>query len=78
MQKVPIVDTTGIRAIKEFKIKCKQKGITFLLSGVSKKIRDKFISTSVESTIGKDHIFPDIDSALFYAKQHKLIKSSNK
>lgn len=77
MQKVPIVDTTGIRALKEFQSKCKQKGITFLLSGVSKKIREKFINTSVESSIGKDHIFPDIDSALFYAKQHKLIKSSH-
>lgn len=69
MRKVPIVDTTGIRALKEFKLKCDQKGIVFLLSGVSEKIREKFKNTSVETTIGKDHIFSDIDSALFYAKQ---------
>lgn len=74
MRKVPIVDTTGIRALKEFKLKCDQKGIIFLLSGVSEKIREKFKNTSVETTIGKDHIFSDIDSAFFYAKQHKLIK----
>jgi SulP family sulfate permease len=73
MQKVPLIDTTGIRALKEFQIKCKQKGITFLLSGVSEKIREKFKNTSVESSIGKDHIFSDIDSALFYSKQLKLI-----
>lgn len=70
MQKVPIVDTTGIRALKEFQIKCKKKGILFLISGVSKKIRHRFVSTSVESAIGRDHIFSDIDSALFFAKQH--------
>lgn len=72
MRKVPIVDTTGIRALKEFKLKCDQKGIIFLLSGLPEKIREKFKNTSVEATIGKDHIFSDIDSALSYVKQHKL------
>jgi SulP family sulfate permease len=69
MRKVPIVDTTGIKALKDFKLKCDQKGIIFLLSGVPEKIREKFKNTSVETTIGKDHIFTDIDSALFYSKQ---------
>lgn len=69
MQKVPLIDTTGIKALKEFQIKCKRKEITFLLSGVSEKIREKFKNTSVESSIGKEHIFSDIDTALFYAKK---------
>lgn len=68
MQKVPVIDTTGIKALKEFQKKCHQRGIIFLLSGVTKKIREKFITTSVETSIGKDHIFTDIDSALKYAK----------
>ncbi len=68
MQKVPIVDATGIRALKEFQVKCKQQGITFLLSGVSEKIREKFKNTSIESSIGRDHIFADIDSALIYCR----------
>lgn len=68
MRKVPIVDTTGVRALKEFKAKCDSQGIVFLISGMQEKIRKKFKDTSIESTIGKDHIFPDIDSALFYAK----------
>lgn len=69
MRKVPIVDTTGIRALKEFKHKCDQKGIVFLLSGVREKIRDQFKNTSVETTIGKEHIFADIDSALVFAER---------
>jgi len=72
MRKVPIVDTTGIRALKEFQIKCKQKGITFLLSGVSEKMREKFKETSIESSIGNEHIFSDIDSALLYVYQARL------
>lgn len=69
MRKVPIIDTTGIRALKEFKAKCDKEGIVFLISGMQDKIRKKFKDTSIESTIGKDHIFPDTDSAIFYAKK---------
>ena len=68
MQKVTLVDTTGIKALKEFQHKCKQKGITFLLSGVSESLKEKFKDTSVESSIGQDHIFRDINSALAYAR----------
>jgi SulP family sulfate permease len=78
MQKVPLVDTTGIRALKEFQAKCKKQGIIFLLSGASEKLREKFKNTSVESAIGQDHIFSDIDSALFYAKQHVLEHTPSK
>lgn len=70
MQKVPVVDATGIKALKEFQVKCKQKEITFLLSGLSEKVREKFKISSVEASIGKDHIFSDIDSALSYAKKN--------
>lgn len=74
MQKVPIIDTTGIKALKDFQVKCKQKGILFLLSGVSEKTRKKFKNTSVESSIGKNHIFSNIDAALSYAKIHKRVQ----
>ena len=68
MHKVPLVDITGMRALKAFQAKCKQKGILFLLSGVSKKVREQFKKARVEKTIGKDHIFSDIHSALSYVK----------
>lgn len=73
MQKASLVDATGIRALKEFQIKCKKKGITFLLSGVSEKIRKRFEDTSVTSSLGKDHIFPDIDAALSYVKAEEIL-----
>lgn len=70
MQKVPIVDTTGMRALKEFQLKCKQTGILFLLSGVSSSVRKSLRTAKVESSIGKNHLFPDIHSALSYAKKN--------
>lgn len=71
MRKVPIIDTTGIKALKEFKLKCNQKGILFLVSEVQEKIIKKFKNTSVEASVGKAHMFANIDSAIFYAKQYK-------
>jgi SulP family sulfate permease len=71
MHKVPIVDTTGIRALKAFKSKCDQKGILFLISGVSEDLREKFQNSSLEETIGEEHIFSGIDAALAYAKGYE-------
>lgn len=68
MRKVPIIDTTGIKALKEFKLKCDKKGVVFLVSGIQDKIKQTFKNTSLESTIGQDHIFSNIDSALLFAK----------
>lgn len=66
MSKVPVVDTTGIKALKEFKSKCDKKGIVFLISGLQEKVKNSFKKSNVELTIGEDHIFTDIDSALRY------------
>lgn len=70
MRKVPIVDATGIKALKEFKSKCDKKGIVFLISGAQEKIRHTFKNTNVESAIGKDHMFSDVDSAILFAKKN--------
>lgn len=72
MRKVPIVDTTGIKALKEFKDKCDKKGIVFLISEIQNNVRHIFKNTSVESTIGKEHLFSDIDSAIHFAKENNL------
>lgn len=75
MQKVPIIDATGIKALKDFQNKCKQKGVLFLMSGVTEKLKNKLKITSIESTMGKERIFSDIDSALSYAKSPTLLAS---
>lgn len=68
MRKVPLVDSTGIRALKQFKNKCDQKGIVFLISGPRPEIAHLFSHTGVEASIGKQHIFPHIDKALAYVR----------
>lgn len=68
LNKTPLIDATGIRAIKQFGRKCELKEISFLISDVSKE-QIKFLQdTGIEKLIGKERIFKEIDSALNYAK----------
>lgn len=67
MHKTPLIDATGLKAIKQFAIKCKNKGILFLISEVSQKDHNWF-ARSIEKTVGKEHLFTTLDNALAYAK----------
>ncbi len=68
MHKVPIIDATGIKALKDFQKKCRQKNILFLVSEAEKL-------NTVEKIIEKEHLFTDVKSALTYinlTKSHRL------
>jgi sulfate permease, SulP family len=68
MRKVPIVDATGMRALKNFQAKCKKRGIVLLISGASDKMISRFRKSGLLSLVGEDHIFPDIEAALAYIR----------
>lgn len=69
LQKVPLIDSTGVKAMKSFAAKCHQKGILFLLSGVKPDIAKVLHKNSIEKTVGKNHIFSNIKAALDYARK---------
>ena len=68
MKKVPAVDATGIRALKQFHHKCQELKIVFLLSGVRGELRELFKKTGVTETMGETRIFPHLSDALAYAR----------
>lgn len=68
MRHVPVVDMTGIKALKNFAARCKKENIEFILSGVRPEIMALFNKTNFEATIGKENFFPHIDKALSYTK----------
>lgn len=68
MEKVPIVDSTGIKAIKDFQRKCRDKGIQFLICGASPQLHLIFKKSGVEKVMRNDHFFSTIDSALSFDK----------
>ncbi|MBS4166475.1 putative sulfate transporter YvdB [Neochlamydia sp. AcF65] len=68
LHKTPLIDATGLRAIKQFGLKCKKKGIIFMLADVDDKNYDLFINSGIAEAIGKDLMFKDIEAALAYCK----------
>jgi SulP family sulfate permease len=70
----PLIDATGVRAIKQFQMKCKNKGSTFLISDIDQKNFNLFKKLGIEKAIGKEHMFRDLESALSYTKTREKIK----
>jgi SulP family sulfate permease len=68
LNKMPLIDATGLHAIKQFGMKCKKKGITFLISDIDQKNVELFKKAGIDKTVGKEHLFKDVDSALAYTK----------
>lgn len=72
MRKVPLVDTTGLNALKKFAQKCKESGITFMISGAREELRHLFRKTKLEDMIGKNHFYPHVVNALEAAKDRQV------
>lgn len=66
IDKTPLIDTTGLHALKQFAIKCKKKGILFLISGVNQQQFNLFKKSGVKKIVGKERLFTNLDSALAY------------
>jgi SulP family sulfate permease len=71
MRHVMGIDATGIRALIDIIEQSKRKGTTILLSGMPKSKTDyaTLEKAGVIALVGKDHVFPEITSAVKTAKQ---------
>lgn len=78
MRKVPLVDATGIRALKDFQKKCHQNGVLFCLSGIKEEIRPILQTTNVIQQVGSERVFNHLDDALIFARQYIKASDSKK
>lgn len=68
MRHVPMIDTTGLQALKSFTLKCKNQDIQFLVAGVQPKVLALFKKSKLDQLIGTSHLFPTIDAALDFTR----------
>lgn len=64
VDKMPLIDATGLRAFKQFAMKCKNKNIDFFIAGVSPEIHQLFKKSGVEKAVGKERIFKSLEDAI--------------
>lgn len=69
MRKCPVIDATGIHALKEFNHRCRKSGTVFLMSGLRDEVKSALVKSGVIKQVGEDRIFPHLDDALTYVRQ---------
>ncbi len=69
MRFVPLIDASGVHALKEFHQKCKSSRTTLLLSGVKGQAAKDLKAMGLTDLIGEERIFAHIDEALHYAEK---------
>ena len=69
MRHVPMVDASGMHALKEFLENCRKKNTFLLLSGIHGKTKKELEAYGFVSLIGHQYIFSNIDDALVKAAE---------
>jgi len=75
MRHVPMVDASGMHALKEFYHNCRKGKTVLLLSGIHEQTHKELKVFGLTDLIGEEHIFAHIDAAL--SKAAELTKPSN-
>jgi SulP family sulfate permease len=70
MRNVPVLDSTGMHALRDVVHRSRQDGTIVLLSDVHMQPLVALTGSPVLEEIGKDRMFSDLDSALRYAEAH--------
>jgi SulP family sulfate permease len=68
MRHVPLIDASGMNALKEFYQKCRRQETVLFLSGVQERTERDLHRFGLLQLIGKENIFPHIDAALAAAR----------
>lgn len=69
LRHVPMIDVSGIYALKEFNEQCKKQNIALFLSGAREHLLRDLKKMGLLEAIGEEQIFPHIDAALERANQ---------
>jgi SulP family sulfate permease len=69
MRKVPAIDATGIHALEEFNHKCRNSGMSLVLSGVQEQPYKALKKMGFLEEIGSENVTDHISKALVRAEQ---------
>jgi SulP family sulfate permease len=78
MRHVPLIDASGMHALKEFYEKCAKEKTILYLSGVHGQTEQDLKRFGLWKTIGEDRIFSNFDAALKNASSHLLLGRDEK
>lgn len=75
MRKVPFMDSTGVKNLRNLCERTRKRGVITILSGVTDKVNGTLTKFGLDKEIGEENIFPHIIPALEYAR--KLVSTTH-
>lgn len=69
MRKVPFIDSTGIKNLRNLCVRTRKRGVQVILSGVNDNVMRTLHKFGVDEEIGREYIFPHISLALAKANE---------
>lgn len=69
MRKVPFIDSTGVKNLRNICEMAKRRGVQVILSGVNPSVMETLKKFGVDKEIGEEYIFPHIIPALAKANE---------
>ena len=71
---VPIIDSTGLRAVKSFYYKCNKSHIKLVIAGLQVQPLNEMIKSDLYDLIGEENVFSTTEEALARAKELMAVK----
>lgn len=71
LRTVPLIDTTGLQAIREFIRRQEQEGRRVYLSGLARPVRERLERGGVLAMLGEDRVFWSADQAIIAADRYR-------
>lgn len=72
MRHVSLIDSSGMKALKEFAERCNKQKILLIVSGIKNELLKNMEHFEVTKSIPLNHFFPTIDSSLRAAQSQQL------
>lgn len=69
MRKVPFIDSTGVKNLKNIIDMAQKRGVTVILSGVGERVLSTLTKFEVDKLVGEENIYPHIFPALNRANE---------
>ncbi|HAH20595.1 MAG: sodium-independent anion transporter [Omnitrophica WOR_2 bacterium GWF2_43_52] len=66
---VPLIDSTGLRALTNFYHKCKKSGIQLIITGLHIQPLNEMVKSNLYDLIGEDNVFSNMNDALTRARE---------
>ncbi len=69
MQRVPMLDASGMYALSELSERCRKTGTKLVLAGVREESIRVIKKFGLEKKIGEEHLFEHVDDAMVFARE---------